>query len=103
MRLLRKTDILTKTAKLNADFFGNYLYKNFNYCLEKSEFPCLYKDADVVPVHKKKIKSDKVNYRPVTILPNLSKIYEKLMYQHLIRFFHCNNVGFEKAIMLSIV
>ena len=62
-------------------FFGNYICKYFNYCLEKGEFPCILKYADVVPVHKKEIKSDKANYRQVSILPNLSKIYEKLMYQ----------------------
>ena len=33
-----------------------------------------------VPLHKKEIKSDQANYRPVSILCNLSKIYEKLMY-----------------------
>ena len=43
-------------------------------------FTCL-KHFDVVPVHKKKEETDKVNHRPVSILPNLSKIYEKLMYQ----------------------
>ena len=67
--------------KLNADIFGNFISKIFNYCLEKGEFPCVLKHADVIPVHQKEIKSDKVNYRPVIILPNLSKIYEKLMYQ----------------------
>ena len=78
----QKSDIPTKIVKLNADFFGNFICKNFNYCLKKGEFPCVLKHADVIPVHKKEIKSDKVNYRPVSILPNLSKIYEKLMYEH---------------------
>ena len=32
---------------------------------------------------EEKIKNDKANYRPVSILPNLSKIYEKLMYLHI--------------------
>ena len=59
------------------------------------EFPCVLKHADVVPVHKKEINCDKTNYRPVSILPNLFNIYEKL--------FHQNNVGFEKVIALSIV
>ena len=43
----------------------------------------MFKHADVAPVHKKKEKTDKANYRPVSILPNLSNIYEKLMYQQL--------------------
>ena len=31
----QKSDIPTKTVKLNADFFGNFICKNFNYCLKK--------------------------------------------------------------------
>ena len=31
----QKSDIPTKIAKLNADFFGNFICKNFNYCLKK--------------------------------------------------------------------
>ena len=55
---------------------------------KKVEFPCVIKHADVVPVHKKEIKSDKANYRPVSILPNLSKIYEKIMYQQSYEHFN---------------
>ena len=94
----QKSDIPTKIAKLNADFFENFIGKNFNYCLKKGEFPCVLKHADVIPVHKKETKSDKVNYRPVSILPNLSKIYEILMYQQLYEHFNSilspNQCGF---------
>ena len=41
-----------------------------------------------MPVHKKKDKSDKTNYRPVSILPNISKIYEKIIYNQLYEYFH---------------
>ena len=57
-----KSDIPTKTVKLNADRFGNFISQNFNNCLKKGEFPCVLKRADVIPVHKKEIKSDKVSY-----------------------------------------
>ena len=82
-------------------FLENFICKNFNYCLKKGECPCVLKHADVIPVHKKEIKSDKANYRPVSMLPTLSKIYKKVMYQQL--YEHFNNVGFEKVIALSIV
>ena len=75
-----KSDIPTKIAKLNADIFGNFICKNFNYYLKKGEFPCVLKHA-VIPVHKKEIKSDKENYRPVSILP-------KLMYQQFYKHFN---------------
>ena len=43
--------------------------------------------TDVTPIHKKKDKSDKTNYRPVSILPNISKTYEKLIYNQLYDYF----------------
>ena len=94
----QKSDIPTKIVKLNADFFGNFICKNLNYCLKKGGFPCVLKHADSIPVHEKKIKSDKVNYRPVRILPNLSKIYEELINQQLYEHFNSilspNQCGF---------
>ena len=48
-----KGDIPTKVVKLNADLFGNFICKNFNYCLKKGEFLYVYKHDDVIPVHKK--------------------------------------------------
>ena len=37
----QKSDIPTKIVKVNADIFGNFICKNFNYCLKKGEFPCI--------------------------------------------------------------
>ena len=37
---------------------------------------------------KKPDKSDKTNYRPVSIPPNISKIYEKIIYNQLYEYFH---------------
>ena len=90
----QKSDIPTKIVKLNADIFGNFICKNFNYCLKKVEFPC---------VLKKEMKSDKVNYRPVSILTNLSKIYVKLIYEHFNSILSPKQCGFRKVIALSIV
>ena len=97
----QKSDIPSKIVKLYADFFGLFICSNFNYCLKKGEFPCVLKHAGVIPAHKKEIKSDKANYRPVSILPNLSKIYEKLMYQQLYEHFNSilspKQCGFRKG------
>ena len=45
------------------------------------------KYADVIPIHKKDDKTDKENYRPISILPNLSKVYERLMYNQIYPYF----------------
>ena len=63
---------------MNYDIFANFICLHFNYCI---------KNADIIPVHKKKEKNDETNYRPVSILPNLSKIYEKLIYNQLYDYF----------------
>ena len=43
--------------------------------------------ADVTPVYKKKSKNSKDNYRPVSILSNISKIYERCIYDQIQLFF----------------
>ena len=73
-------DIPTKIIKMNADIFANFICLHFNYCIDIGEFPQEFKNAEIIPVHKKKEKSDKTNCRPVSLLPNLSRIYEKLIY-----------------------
>ena len=45
------------------------------------------KYADVTPIHKKDDKTDKTNYRPVSIFPNLSKVCEKLMHNQISLYF----------------
>ena len=51
------------------------------------ELPDELKHTGVIPVHKKNEKSDKTNYRSVSILTNISKIYEKLLYNQLSKYF----------------
>ena len=44
------------------------------------------KFADVTPAHKKGDCTDKSNYRPVSVLPGLSKIFEKLLFTQINNF-----------------
>ena len=76
----QQEDIPTKIIKLNKDLIATFIAENFNSCIDKGEFPSELKHADIAPIHKKKDRSDKSNYRPVSILSNYSKIYEKLIY-----------------------
>ena len=83
----QQTDIPTKVLKCNSEYFAKYFYSNINFCIENSEFPSDLKVADVIPVYKKKSKNSKDNYRPVSILSNISKIYEKAIYEQLQSYF----------------
>ena len=61
----------------NSEYFSSYFHENINYCLEQSLlFPHFLKLVDVGPVYKRKSKTSKDNYRPVSILSNISKVYD---------------------------
>ena len=45
------------------------------------------KYADEIRIHEKDDKTDKEIYRPISILPNLSKAYERLMYNQIYPYF----------------
>ena len=57
------------------------IYETVSYCIDKVEFPNYLKYAAIVPMHKKKAKTNKVNDKPVSIPSTFSKLYEKLMYK----------------------
>ena len=79
----QQPDIPTKILKENSDYCAEYFCGNINQCILKSMFQPDFKLADVTPVYKKKSKKLKDNYRPVSILSNISKIYEKCLYDQI--------------------
>ena len=82
----QETDIPTKIVKQNADIFANVLVSNFNGSIEKSNFPSILKNATITPVFKKGDRDSKTNYRPVSILSNISKIFERCIFRQLSNF-----------------
>ena len=58
-----------------------------NSAILNGKFPSELKMADVIPIFKKDDPFEKANYRPISLLPSLSKVYEKLIYQQLNAFF----------------
>ena len=74
----QSTDIPIKFLKENADIFASYLCGFFNQSIENFEFPSILKNANITPVFKKGYRGSKENYRPVSILQGISKIFEKL-------------------------
>ena len=82
-----KGDILVKLIKMNEGIFSRLTFPNFNQSLINGEFPHFLKQAEAIPVFKKKGKLVKSKYRPVSILPVISKIYERLMYDQMYKYF----------------
>ena len=88
LKLLKVTDDLpTKILKNNSDIFSRFFRTNCNNAIEISTFPEQLKYADVKPVFKKDLQTDKKNYRPISILPNVSKIYERCINKQLEEYF----------------
>ena len=86
-KVCQDSDIPIKVIKSNSDIFTDALYSAFNRSLETSVFPSSRKIPNVTPVHKKGNRSEKDNNRPVSILPNLSKVFERCIYNQIAQFF----------------
>ena len=78
--------IPSKIIKDNLDIFSIKLCRDFNFAVDNGTFPNNCKRADITPAHKHDNKMDKGNYRPVSILPAMSKIFEKLFYYQINHF-----------------
>ena len=84
----KQSNIPTRILIDNSEYFASYFHENINYCLGESLlFPHDLKLADVTTAYKKKFRSSKDNYRPVSILSNISKIYERCIYDQIQKFF----------------
>ena len=64
----------------------------FNLSLSTGCCPDLLKIAKVIPIYKKDDPSLVNNYRPISLLPSISKILEKLVYKRLDSFLSLNNI-----------
>ena len=72
--------------KENVDIFASYLCGIFNQSIENYEFPSILKNANITPVFKKGYRGSKENYRPVSILSVISKIFEILLCKQITIF-----------------
>ena len=83
----QNSDIPTKIIKENSDIYGKVLCSFINDSIKPFTFPSCLKEIDVIPIDKKGKKDKKGNYRPVSILPVLSKIFERIMFMQMSTFF----------------
>ena len=69
--------------KQYVDAYLLYLTDSISYSLRESTFPEEPKHSEVIPVHKKLDPLKKENYRPVSLLPHVSKVFERIIYQQI--------------------
>ena len=78
-----KDSIPSKILKISSESTANILQKLLNDSLETRTFPDSLKLADITPVFKNKDPLNKTNYCPVSVLPIVSKLFEKIMQKQI--------------------
>ena len=80
----------TGVNEISVNFFKKYhnyflqcLCDIINQCFSNGMFPDFLKNATVIPILKKGSSSDMTNYRPIALLPFISKIFEKCIFNRL--------------------
>jgi hypothetical protein len=63
-----------------------------NLCFAKGIFPDSFKQSIITPVYKSGDRDDVSNYRPISVLPALSKILEKLLNKRLLNYLNTFNI-----------
>ena len=90
----------TQIVKLSLPYILPALTHIVNLSIENCHFPTKWKRAKVIPLYKKDDPLDAKNYRPVAILPVLSKVLEKIVFLQICQYMefnellHLNHHGF---------
>ena len=82
-------------VKLFIEFHATFLPTvcgMVNQCFYSGVFPSMFKTAITVPIFKKGDKNLASNYRPISLLPFLSKIFEKALSNRIINFITSSNI-----------
>ena len=78
-----RNTIPPKILKVSCNTSAETLHNLFYECLKTGNFPDNLKLADITQVFKKKDPLNKENYRSVSVLPSISKIFERLMQRQI--------------------
>lgn len=107
-----EVDNMLKTLKTNKatgldgiganilKYCGDYIVPTIafiiNQCIDQSIFPDILKEACIIPIFKGGDKADPNNYRPISILPTISKLFERHVAKQLQQYFDKTNIIHDK-------
>ena len=77
----------------------------YSLCIEQNIFPTALKNAKVVPLPKSNDLSDPCNYRPISLLPVISKPLERYIHKHFLQYLENNKLihQYQSGCLLLIV
>jgi hypothetical protein len=87
--------ILPKFLKLAPHYFISHIMYILNQSFVDCRFPMAFKLSRVTPIFKKGDTSIISNYRPISILPSLSKIFERAAHEQIIHYLYSNGLFYE--------
>ena len=82
----------TKFLKVLSPIISPISAHTFNKCYDVGKYPEVLKQAKVTPIYKSGPKNVASNCRPISLLSPISKVFEKLLYVRLEKFFSLQNV-----------
>ncbi len=84
--------IPAKMIKIVAEYLGSPLTDIINTCIANRSFPSAWKIARICAIPKVKQITSENDLRPISILPVLSKVYERLIFRQLSKFIDDNKL-----------
>lgn len=78
--------ISARILKSVAHSISEHVAHLINSSVSAGIFPSILKQAKVIPVHKKNAEDNIANYRPISILSQLSKVFERIMHHRMSEF-----------------
>ena len=81
-----------KLLKIAADVVASSLTCIFNQSLLTGIYPSDWKLANVTPIFKNGFKTDLNNYLPISVIPAVAKIFEKIIYDQLYNYLNVNDL-----------
>lgn len=101
-------DICVLVLKHVCNIIAPILSYIINLCFEQGVFPSILKTSIIKPIHKNAEKCFMKNYRPIALIPVLSKVIEKVLYNNLYNYLEKYNIfapeqkGFRKKISINV-
>ena len=84
--------INNQILKATNTTISGYLEILFNHCINQGIFPSSFKIAKVIPLFKGGCREDLNCYRPISLLPAIGKLFEKLLAYRLTNHLKMNKI-----------